>query len=202
MMDPTFWTLVPRARPVYVQMFDQAAEVLPRFGLDTELRLSHFLAQVLHETGGLTILEEHLNYSAERLRVVWPSRFRTVAAAVPYARNPEALANRVYGGRLGNVLPGDGWLFRGRGLLQITGRSNYEAVGDVLGFALETLPEQAVLPTHGLAIAACLWHLRGANAAADTDDVKAVTKRINGGQIGLADRELWLGQVRHLSVSV
>lgn len=82
------------------------------------------MAQVLHETGGLTVLVENMNYRAERIVQVWPSRFRTIEEATPYAHNPEKLANKVYGGRMGNTHPGDGWRFIGRGLLQITGRES------------------------------------------------------------------------------
>lgn len=193
-----FWTLAPRARPEYRMAFRDAPIVLPRFGIDTTVRLAHFLAQVLHETAGLTVLIENLNYSPERLLVVWPSRFPTLEAARPYARNPRALANKVYGGRLGNLTAEDGWIFRGRGLLQITGRSNYQKVTDVIGVDFTVAPDKVLLPEHALEVAACMWHLRSANEAADTDDVAAVTKRINGGVIGLADRALWLEQTREV----
>src|ERR1700682_3639529 len=117
--------LAPNAKPNYKTAFESADDVLAKYGInDSALRLRHFMSQVLHETGGLTILIESLNYRAERLLEVWPTRFKTVADATPFAHNAEALANNVYGGRLGNTQPGDGWKFIGRGLLQITGRES------------------------------------------------------------------------------
>ena len=105
-------------------------------------RLAYLLATVHHETGrAMRPIEEDLNYSSERLRAVWPSRFASAAAAAPYARNPEALANKVYGGRLGNVGPGDGWRYRGRGLPMLTGRDNYRRAGALVGQPLEDRPE-------------------------------------------------------------
>lgn len=193
---PLLWQLAPRAREEYRRAFDLASEVLPRFEITTARRLVHFLAQVLHETNGLTVLKENLHYRAERLMEVWPARFPTLAIARVYAENPERLANRVYGGRLGNTEPGDGWKFIGRGLLQLTGRANYLSVGLVLGIDLVGDPELAIHPDHALAVGACIWHLHGCNAAADEDDVRLVTQKINGGTIGIDDRERWLQQTR------
>lgn len=189
------WLLAPKAIPPYRAAFDLADTVLPQFGISTPLRLMHFLAQALHETAGLTVLEENLNYTVERLMQVWPGRFKTMDLARFYARNPRALANKVYGNRLGNRDEEDGWFFRGRGLLQITGRANYEQVGRVLDLDLAHEPELVLTPAHGLAVAACIWHLRGANTAADLDDVRAVTKAVNGGTKGLDMRAAWLRKV-------
>src|SRR5690242_9986269 len=97
-------------------------------GITTPLRVQHFFAQVANETGGLAHMEENLSYSAQRLCQVWPNRFKSMAAAEPYAHNPTKLAEKVYGGRLGNKSPGDGWKYRGSGLLQDTGRSNFAEV--------------------------------------------------------------------------
>lgn len=190
------WMLAPKARPEYRAAFDLADTVLPRFGIETPLRMMHFLAQCLHETAGLTVLEENLNYTVERLTQVWPLRFPTMESARFYARNPRALANKVYGLRLGNTDEEDGWFFRGRGLLQITGRGNYEHVGHVLDIDLAHEPELVLSPAHGLAVAACIWHLRGANPAADRDDVLGVTKAINGGTMGADMRLAWLRRVK------
>jgi putative chitinase len=132
------------------------------------------------------------------LRVVWPSRFPTLEAAEPFAHNPKALANKVYAGRLGNTQPGDGWMFRGRGLLQLTGRANYQRIGDRLELDLVAIPDRVILPAHSLTVAACIWQDHGCNAAADLDDIARVTQLINGGQIGLASRRAWLEKTRTL----
>lgn len=146
-----------------------------------------FLGQVLHESAGLEKLSENLNYSAERLCVVWPGRFPTVAEARPYARNPEALANRVYGGRMGNLYLGDGWRFRGRGPIQLTGRENYRAVGALIGQDLESVPELMEQPRYALEACIAWWEDRIPDSM--LGDLEKVTRRVNGGLIGLADRE-------------
>ncbi|MBV9247503.1 MAG: protease, partial [Methylobacteriaceae bacterium] len=108
---------------IVAAIIDKADEMFPAYGLATLLRVRHFLAQVAEETGGLRVLEEDLDYSAMRLMQVWPARFPTLATAEPYAHNPRRLADRVYGGRMGNTGPDDGWKYRGRGLLQTTGKA-------------------------------------------------------------------------------
>lgn len=184
--------LAPRARDAYREAFARV-DVLAASGiLDSPGRLAHFLAQVCHETGGLTILVENLHYRAERLMEVWPSRFPTLSAARPFAGNPEALANAVYGGRMGNVHPGDGWRYIGRGLLQITGRETYARIGTALGIDLVGQPYLAVSPDHAVAIAVEEWRRSGCMRYADLDDVVEVTRAINGGLIGLRDRREWL----------
>ena len=190
--------LAPRARESYQEAFVRE-DVLAASGLlERPLRLAHFLAQVSHETGGLTILVEHLHYRAERLMAVWPSRFPTRATADPYAGNPEALANHVYGGRMGNVEPGDGWRFRGRGLLQLTGRANYTRVGRAIGLDLAGQPYLVASAEHALAVAVEVWRAAGCMAHADADDVVKVTRAINGGTNGLADRRTWLVKAKSL----
>lgn len=190
------WMIAPRTQPHYKQAFRLAPEVFPSFEIATPLRAQHFLAQVLHETGGLTVEIENLNYRVARLMQVWPSRFPSLAMAREYANQPQKLANYVYRGRLGNIMPDDGWTFRGRGLLQITGRENYTIVGRELGIPLVHDPELALDPFYALAVAACIWKLRGCNVAADNDDLQAVTRRINGGLVGLAERNVWLIRAR------
>ncbi len=152
-----------------------------------DAELDDFLGQILHESQGLTRLEENLSYSAERLTVVWPSRFPTKAHAQPYARNPEALANKVYGGRMGNTEPGDAWRFRGRGPIQLTGRANYEFVGDLIGQDLTVIPELMGQPRYALEAAIAWWEDRIPDSM--IGDPEKVTKRVNGGLIGLAHRE-------------
>jgi putative chitinase len=161
-------------------------------GLNTGLRVAHFMAQVAHESAAFTRLEENLNYSAERLHAIWPKRFPTVDSAALYARNPVELANKVYGGRLGNDKPGDGWRFRGRGLIQLTGRANYEA------FGIDDEPEVAALPKNAALLALAYWKKKALNDEADRDDIEAITRAINGGLIGLEDRKALLVKAKRI----
>ena len=156
-------------------------------GVDTLLRRAHFIAQLAHESGGFKRLVENLNYSAERIEVVFP---KLKDRAGELARNPEALANAAYGGRkdLGNSSPGDGRRYRGRGLIQLTGRDNYREAGVALGLELVGNPNQAAEPDIAVRVALWFFESRDCNDLADRDDVEAVTRRINGGLNGLADR--------------
>lgn len=140
-----------------------------------------FLAQVGHETAGLSHLEENLNYSAQRLTAVWPSRFLTLAAASVYANNPERLANMVYGGRMGNrdTLSGDGWRYRGRGPLQVTGANNYKRAGEATGLQLLQRPELLLEPAAGVTVAA--WHF--VTCGADTSDIDKSSDLVNLGRL-------------------
>jgi putative chitinase len=188
--------LCPRAHPVYTSAFKYANSTLVTFGiLNNERRLVHFLAQILHESGGLTLLRENLYYSAERLTAVWPSRFPTLATAREYADNPQKLANYVYANRLGNTEPNDGWTFRGRGLVQLTGRSNYEELGRRLNIELIQNPESVLFPEYTLQIAGSFWQWKDCNKYADKGDLRAVTKALNGGYIGLQSRRSWYDKV-------
>jgi putative chitinase len=186
--------LAPHAKQQYLDAFAAADNVLANYEANANaLRVAHFVAQVLHETGALTILTESLNYSTpERLMAVWPSRFPTKEAALPFVRNSQALAEKVYGGRMGNVDPGDGFKYIGRGMIQITGRESYERFGRALGIDLAGAPDLAVDSRYSLAIAAEEWRASGCNGFADNDDLRAVTKAINGGYIGLDERRAWL----------
>jgi putative chitinase len=189
--------LAPKAIDTYRTAFASADTALVPYGInDTALRLAHFMAQILHESGALTVRTENLNYRAERLIQVWPSRFPTIDAAKPYEHNPEKLANFVYGGRMGNVNPGDGWKFIGRGLIQITGRSSYEKFGRLLGVDLANNPDFAFNGDWALKLAAEEWKAGNCNAKADADDIVGVTKIINGGTIGLDDRKAWLAKCK------
>jgi putative chitinase len=151
--------------------------------------LDDFLGQVLHESGMLEHLEEGLYYSQpERICAVWPSRFPTVADARPYARNPEALANRVYGGRMGNTAPGDGWRYRGSGLIQCTGADNLRALQEATGIPVYDQPDLLRKPTaEALQVCVAWWEKNIPDNI--VGDVLSVTKRVNGGTIGLADRQ-------------
>jgi putative chitinase len=160
-----------------------------KFGLNTPPRMVAFLANAAVESQELDVLEENLHYSAVRLVAVWPNRFPTIEAATPFAFNPEALANDVYGQRNGNTEPGDGWKFRGRGILQITGRSNYALITDEMAkLAVILSSEDDFATPAGAAPAACaFWNTRDCNVAADRlsamgeDAFKVVCRKINGG---------------------
>ncbi|GAB2180875.1 hypothetical protein DLREEDagrD3_10980 [Denitratisoma sp. agr-D3] len=199
--------LAPSARSSYREALLSGAPVLEQFDIAANnLRLAHFLAQVLHESGGLTIQFENLNYSPERLVKVWPSRFLPKGPLDPqaYGHNPEKLANAVYGGRMGNVAPGDGYAYRGRGLLQLTGKDSYREATDILRQATPTAPDFVVEPDQVvaapwcLAVAAAEWRSKGCNTLADQDDLRRITRAINGGYIGLAERGEWLKRTKAL----
>ena len=193
---PALFALTPAARGVYKQTLEGWPRLSVYGILQNRLRLEHFLAQILHESSGLRVLVENLNYSALRMTQVWPSRFPTVESAQPYAHQPRLLANKVYGGRLGNVDPDDGWRYCGRGLLQLTGRGSYKRVGERLGLDLVHDPDLVLQPTFALVVAGTVWSLALASVAADADHLARVTKAINGGQIGVVDRQRWLTKVR------
>ncbi len=185
--------LAPSAKQQCLSAFDAADTVLAKYGINENAkRVAHFMAQILHESGALCIIKESLNYSsAKRIMAVWPKRFPTEESAQPYVKNPQALANKVYGGRMGNVDPDDGWKFIGRGLLQITGRESYEKFGKILGIDLVANPDLAADPQWSLAIACEEWKEKGCNPCADADDIQAITKKINGGLIGFDERKKW-----------
>ena len=167
---------------------------------DSPLRVAHFMAQVLHESSGLSFQIESLNYSPERLPKVWPSRFKPAGPLDPllFAHNQEKLGNEVYGGRMGNTGPNDGFTYRGRGLLQLTGRDSYvEATTNLrkqnaVAPDFVTTPDAVFSAQWCLAVAAAKWASVGCNAFADQDDIRRVTRAINGGLIGLSDRTEWL----------
>ena len=193
--------LAPNALPRCRDAFANADEVFARYGINENgLRVAHFMAQVLHESGGLCIIEENLNYTAKRMMQIWPKRFPTIEIAKPYEKNPQALANKVYGGRMGNTGPDDGWLYIGRGLLQITGRESYDRYGSRLGCNLVGEPSLASDPQWSLKIAAEEWTDKNCNTFADQDDITTITKRINGGLIGFEERQKWLAKTKQVWV--
>lgn len=149
------------------------------FGVDRFLRRAYFMGQVAHESAGFTRLEENLHYSAARIKAVWP---RLAPRADALAQNPEALANAAYGGRLGNddAATGDGWRYRGRGFIMLTGRDNYSFFGAAAGHDLLKNPEDAATPAIAARLALAFWRARNCNPVADLDDIEAVTRRING----------------------
>lgn len=191
----------------FVKTFNEWNE---RFGINTPARVTHFLAQVYCESGELKAVEENMNYSATRLMQVWPTRFRSRAVAELYAGRPEKLANYVYAGRMGNgnEASGDGWKFIGRGLIGVTGRSNYQAyaksgfcVGDLMSH-----PEWLAKSPGHTKSAMWFWWKHGLSQIADTDTgqrvvdgeavVTKITKKVNGGVIGLATRKYYYRKFR------
>lgn len=194
--------LYPRARDGYLPVFASTVhDLFQEFGISqTPNRLHFFVAQIGHESGGLSIVEENMNYSAQRMMQVWPSRFPTLASAQPFAHNPEKLGNFVYANRLGNGAPatGDGFRYRGRGYIQITGKDGYKQVGARAGLDLVANPESAAIPDAALRVACAFWRWKDLNALCDTGDFTKVTKRINGGTVGLPDRLAWLEKVRRV----
>jgi putative chitinase len=162
-----------------------------KYDINTPKRQAFFIGQCAHESDNFTRLEEGLNYSAARLMAVWPSRFPNLAVAEQYANNPEKIANYVYAGRLGNgnEESGDGWKYHGRGLIQLTGRENYERCGKAINVDLTSQPNLLVDPHYAAMSAGWFWNKTGLNALADTQDYDTMTKRINGGLIGLDDRK-------------
>lgn len=166
-------------------------KVLEGTEIDTPEERASFVSQLAHESSEFTRLTENLNYSAERLMAVWPSRFRTRDFAAQYARNPERLANYVYANRLGNrgENTGDGWRYRGRGPIQLTGRSNYTGCGKAIGVDLVNEPDLLLEPEIGVRAALWFWRTKGLDAHDDDADVRAETRLVNGGEHGLADRQ-------------
>jgi len=171
----------------------QIPGVMEKFGVNTPLRLAHFLAQCGHESGGFRLTQENLNYSAKGLMGIFKKYFPTQALADAYARKPEKIANKVYGNRMGNgsEASGEGFKFRGRGYIQLTGKQNYTAFDLAVEDDILANPD-LVSTKHALASAAWFWKKNGLNLIADTGSstevVTKITKRVNGGTIGLADR--------------
>jgi putative chitinase len=168
--------------------------IIEKFGIDGPLRLSHFLSQCAHESGNFKFVRENLNYSADGLKKVFPKYFPTIQVASTYARQPEKIANKVYGGRMGNgdEASGDGFKFRGRGYIQLTGKDNYTAFDKFVDDDILANPD-LVATKYPLTSAAFFFHKNKLWDVCDKghgdDIVLAVTKRVNGGTHGLADRQ-------------
>ena len=157
--------------------------------INTSKRQACFIGQCMHESGGFKFLHENLNYSAKALMATWPSRFPNIEVASEYERKPEKIADKVYGGRMGNTEDGDGRKYIGRGLIQLTGKDNYKAASDALGEDLVANPQLVEEPRFAALTAGWFWNKKGLNALADTMDVETMTKRINGGTLGIDDRK-------------
>lgn len=182
-------------------------ETCQKYEITTPNRIAGFLAQTAHESAGFTALVENLNYSADTMAVVWPNRFAELGAdkkpikengknkpnkfALALHRKPELIANVVYSGRMGNgpVESGEGWRFRGRGLKQLTGKDNYTRCGQGIGVDLLSDPDLLQQPKYAALSAGWFWYVNKCSDFADKGDFEGLTKRINGGLIGLADRK-------------
>jgi putative chitinase len=168
--------------------FEPLQETFEKYQINTPKRQACFIGQCMHESGGFKFLKENLNYSAKALMATWPSRFPDADTAEKYARQPEMIANKVYSGRMGNTEDGDGAKYIGRGLIQLTGKDNYKAFGEAIGEDLVSTPQLVEEPRYAALSAGWFWNKRGLNALADVMDVETMSKRINGGTIGMADR--------------
>ncbi len=173
---------------------------LQRYDINTPLRAAHFLAQVAHESGGFRYVEENLNYSAHALKSVFGKYFKDDTLVSNYARHPQKIANRVYANRMGNgsERSGDGWRYRGRGLIQLTGKSNYTQYAEARCVDVVQTPDLVAKdPTLATDVAGWYWDSRTLNRYADNDDLRAITKRINGGYHGLKDRQFYLNRAKN-----
>lgn len=183
---------LPEAKRANLEKFVEGLnETFEHFEINTPERMAMFIAQTAHESGNFSATQENLNYSAKGLTGTFKKYFATEAIAAPYARKPEMIANRVYGGRMGNGVEssGDGYRFRGRGVIQLTGKDNYTACGRALELDLLADPDSVAQNPVAVLSAGWFWNTRRLNDWADKGDVVTVTKRINGGTIGLADRK-------------
>ena len=175
-------------------------ETFEKYNIDTAKRQAAFIGQCMHESGGFKLLEENLNYSAKALMATWPSRFPTEEMANQYARNPEKIANKVYGGRMGNAdeSSGEGWKYRGRGIKQLTGKENYQRCSEALGVDLVSDPDKLLDPKYAALSAGWFWNKHNLNDLADKSDIETMTKRINGGLLGLDARKVAIAKAESI----
>lgn len=177
--------------PAAEEWADAAMEILPKYEINTPNRVAGFFAQCGHESAGFKVLEENLHYRAETLDKIFPKYFKNAGrSAADYAKQPEKIANVVYASRMGNgdTASGDGFLFRGRGVIQLTGRDNYTSFGKSIGLTAEEVIDYVTTKKGALESACWYWNSRNINAACDANDIVKMTKLINGGTIGLDDR--------------
>lgn len=195
--------LFPNAKFGYLEAIVSFEPGLAKAGItENGLRLNHFLAQAAAETGGFTIREESGAYSAERLLKVFPKYFKSISEARAYAKKPQAIFNKTYGGRLGNNSIGDGYKYRGRGIFQMTGKGAYKEYGDKLGIDLVSNPDEAGNPDISIQLATLYWTDLNLNEWADKNDILAVSRGINGGNPkrniqpnGMQDRKTWYARI-------
>ena len=191
--------LLPK-NPYVDQWHHALSQLLPDYEIDTPQRIAAFMAQCAHESGGFTALKENLNYRAVTLRKVFPKYFSNDDLANAYAGKQEMIANKVYANRMGNgdEASGDGFRYCGRGLIQLTGKNNYQAFADSLEMNVEDVPEY-LQSFEGAAQSACwFWEINNLNKHADAGDIKTMTKVINGGYIGLDDRIAHYEHAKHI----
>jgi len=172
------------------QWHQALTQLLPDYGIDTPERVAAFLAQCAHESGQFQAIRENLNYKATSLQKTFPKYFPTPELAEQYAKQPEKIANRVYANRMGNGSEesGDGWRYCGRGLIQLTGRDNYQQFADSIECDIDQLPDYLATFEGAVQSACWFWETNDLNTLADSGDIKTMTKRINGGYLGLEDR--------------
>ena len=176
--------------PYIDQWYHALSEILPEYEINTPQRVAAFLAQCAHESGGFVFLKENLNYRAASLRKVFPKYFPDDNIAAAYAGKPEMIANRVYANRMGNgdEASGDGWRYCGRGLIQLTGKNNYTFFAASIDIPIEEASEYLQTFEGAVQSACFFWEQNKLNQWADAGDILTLTKRINGGTIGLEDR--------------
>ena len=181
--------MIPR-NPYVSQWYEAISSILPEYEINTPQRVAAFLAQCAHESGGFVFLKENLNYKAPSLRKVFSKYFQDDATAIAYANKPEKIANRVYANRMGNgdESSGDGWRYCGRGLIQLTGKDNYTFFAASLDIPVEEASEYLQTFEGAVQSACFFWEQNSLNKWADSGDRLTLTKRINGGTIGLEDR--------------
>ena len=175
-------------------------QLLDDYEINTPLRVAHFVAQCAHESGNFVFIKENLNYKAASLMTVFKKYFPTPDLAAQYANRPERIANRVYANRMGNgdEASGDGFRYCGRGLIQLTGKDNYTFFAGSIGIGVEEAAEY-LATFEGAAQSACwFWEQNNLNRFADANDVKGLTRAINGGYIGLSDREKHTEHALHI----
>ena len=168
---------------------DPLNETFQKYDINTPKRQACFIGQCMHESGGFRLTKENLNYSASSLMKTWPSRFPDMDTAEKYEHNPVKIASKVYAGRMGNITPEDAGMYIGRGLIQLTGKDNYKTASDAINEDLLANPQLVEEPRYAALTAGWFWNKKGLNALADSNDIETMTKRINGGTLGLDDRK-------------
>lgn len=190
---PLLQTLCPRTKKDILTQYTEPLEVIGEYYdlFDDKKRIAGFLSQIIHESGGFNFTIENLNYNAVGLRKTFPRYFPTDVLAAQYAKQPEKIANRVYANRManGDEASGDGWKFRGRGLIQITGRNNYTMLAEALELSIEETITYMETAPGGASSAGWFWDINDLNTYCDKSDFIGLTKRINGGTNGLAERK-------------
>ncbi len=191
--------MIPK-NPYLDNWYKAVSEILPEYQINTPQRVAAFLAQCAHESGGFIFLKENLNYKAASLRKVFPKYFPDDATASAYANKPEKIANRVYANRMGNgdEASGDGWRYCGRGLIQLTGKDNYTFFAASLDIPVEEAAEYLQTFEGAVQSACFFWEQNNLNQWADKGDILTLTKRINGGTIGLEDRQKHYQHALHI----